>query len=296
MPSSSKKRGPKSGADKGKAAAANDAKQTVLSGMFTLVAKLPAALPPRPQGLPKPTYKPHPLGRPRPEADNVILLEVNACVHRVIDIIVIEHEKETLVIETECRTLLNAIIDQLVCMEARDPYFNLKATRVRYSQSTKRKVIALVQHASCSQGITTEMAVKQLKRVSGYEKVASTSLRKWQKAEPSNKRGRKVCSEFEAQIISQSIFTSFSKVDAIEVAVIEANVAHSYAVIKQAAEVVQKFPAYLSNQVVQNLKFSSPWVKGFLGRAALRRRRVTASEKVIPAPDVVRAKMTRTAR
>ena len=104
--------------------------------------------------------------------------------------------------------------------------------------------------------------------------------------------GARFDSEFEAQIVSQIIFTSFSKVDAIEVAVVEANVAHSYAVIRQAAEVVQKFPAYLSIQVVQNLKFSPPWVKGFLERAALRRRRVTAAEKVIPSPDVVRLRMT----
>ena len=93
-----------------------------------------------PRALPKPTlYKPHPLGRPRPEADNVILLEVNACVHRLIDIIVIKHEKETITIETECRTSLHAIIDRLVLMEALDPYFNLKATRLKYSQATKRK-------------------------------------------------------------------------------------------------------------------------------------------------------------
>jgi hypothetical protein len=64
-------RGLKSVASKAKAAAAVDLKQSVLSAAFTLVAKLPHALPEPAPTHPKPVYKPHPLGRPNHVGDNV---------------------------------------------------------------------------------------------------------------------------------------------------------------------------------------------------------------------------------
>ena len=39
------------------------------------------------------TYKPHPVGRPKHLNDNTVVLEVNACVHRIIDVLALNHEK-----------------------------------------------------------------------------------------------------------------------------------------------------------------------------------------------------------
>ena len=135
-------------------AAAMDMKQTVLSPMFTLIAKLPGVLAAAPSKPKAPGYQPHPLGRLRLEADNVIVLEVNACVHRLIDVILLDHEKQTMVIEMECRTMLNTLIDKVVLDAKSNPFFHLKAGRHRYTQATKRKVVDLVQAASSSQGIS----------------------------------------------------------------------------------------------------------------------------------------------
>ena len=43
---------------------------------------------------------------------------------------------------------------------------------------------------------------------------------------------------------------------------------------------------------VRALKFSKMWVGGLLRRNALRRRRITASEKVLPDPAAVQAQMS----
>jgi hypothetical protein len=122
-----------SAATKGKEAAAADPKQTKLAGAFTLVAKLPSKLPAQEPAMPKPAYKPHPLGRAKHPADDTILLEVNACVHRLIDIIILDHEKEEIVINIECRSTLNSIVDLLVLEESRDAFYHLKPKCVLHS-------------------------------------------------------------------------------------------------------------------------------------------------------------------
>eukprot|EP00966_Prymnesium_polylepis_P094973 2199147-Prymnesium_polylepis.1 len=114
-------------------------------------------------------------------------------------------------------------------------------------------------------------------------------IREWSKAGVTAKRGRPVNDDFEKQVIGQLVYTEIEKVDDVETAVVKANVAHSHAVIKRAAEIVK--PWFKDDERVQKLTFTAPWVKGFLKRAALRRRRVTASEKVLPPVADVRKRM-----
>ena len=45
-------------------------------------------------------------------------------------------------------------------------------------------------------------------------------------------------------------------------------------------------------RTMRALKFSKMWVGGLLRRNALRRRRITASEKVLPDPAAVQAQMS----
>ena len=69
-------------------------------------------------------------------------------------------------------------------------------------------------------------------------------IRSWQQSIAHRKRGRKVNSEFEAAVLGELIYVQMQHVDNVERAVIVANVAHSYAVIEQAARVVQKTQAF----------------------------------------------------
>lgn len=67
------------------------------------------------------------------------------------------------------------------------------------------------------------------------------------------------------------------------------NVAYSYEVIKETAKEVQSKESWQANELVQNLHFSSHWVRSLLNRAALRRRKITREDKVIPSVEQIRA-------
>ena len=81
-------------------------------------------------------------------------------VHRIIDIIVLDHEKQTVVIEMGCHTMLNSLIDQLLLQNASNAFVDLKSVRQQYNSHIKRKVLDLVAEASSSQGISERQAIK----------------------------------------------------------------------------------------------------------------------------------------
>ena len=158
-------------------------------------------------------------------------------------------------------------------------------------------------------------AAKVLNAIKGYEKVTGQMIGKWRKAASASnmaadaaaggdapapgrrgqkrkhKGGRKPNIEFEQQVLDEVIFTSVQKVDDEVKAVVEANVAFTHAVIIIAAQKVQAKEEWQGNRGVQKLKFKRTWIKGLLKRHALRRKRITASEKVLPAPELVQARM-----
>ena len=219
-------------------------------------------------------------------------LEVNAIVHEMIDRIVAEYEKEETSCALEVHSWLNAAID-FVAFNFKPPKEDaiaaVQAKRSSYTTKQKEAVIAAVD---ASNETVRKKAIARLNLVSGYEKVTATMLEKWKKASAPRKQGVKVNTEFETQVLSQLVYTELEKVNDVEQAVVKANVAHSHAVIKKAAETVQKMPAFTSDEKVKKLAFSPMWVRGFLRRAALRRRRVTATEKVLPPVEEVRGRMT----
>ena len=51
-----------------------------------------------------------------------------------------------------------------------------------------------------------------------------------------------------SDLIGMLIYTRMERINGVEQALIEANVAHGYAVLKQAAEAVQKLPAFLQQR------------------------------------------------
>ena len=86
--------------------------------------------------------------------------------------------------------------------------------------------------------------------------------------------------EFEEAVLDQLIFTTLEKIDGKERAKIEANVMYSNAILSRAARKVQESARFKDDSKVKPLKFTRPWIRGLLLRHALRRRRITASDKV----------------
>lgn len=60
------------------------------------------------------------------------------------------------------------------------------------------------------------------------------------------------------------------------------SVVYSYDVIIEAARHVQQQFEWGDNNTVRNLLFSPHWVRDFLNRANMRRRKITTDDKVIP--------------
>ena len=82
--------------------------------------------------------------------------------------------------------------------------------------------------------------------------------------------------------------------DGVEVTIgrILVSVVYSYAIIIQAALAVQKQNNWTATEKVQSLTFSSTWVKCFLKRANMRRRKITTEDKKIPSEEEILRIMT----
>jgi hypothetical protein len=179
----------------------------------------------------------------------------------------------------------------------------------RANFSDEEKISLLRQTGHLAPG----KAAAQIRSVKGFEKVDGCAVGRWRRAfaseladvapaEPagsskkSKKRkrrggGRPVNTEFEAAVRDQLIYSELEEVDGREKAVVKANVAYGYAIIRRAAQIVQKAETFASVKQVQKLSFSDKWIGGWIHRQRMRRRRITATEKVLPEPSVVQTRM-----
>lgn len=66
------------------------------------------------------------------------------------------------------------------------------------------------------------------------------------------------------------------------------NVTYSYAIIITAAKCTQESEKYKNEKTIENSRFSHKWVKGFLERGGVRRRKITKEDKVTPTDDEIR--------
>lgn len=167
------------------------------------------------------------------------------------------------------RSLVSTIDFDQIC-EKRMTYFNAQ----------KRQVVAAIP-----ENISLHQAAKRLKTLPGYEKITPQQLSRWSTSKPKQNTRPKTSSSFEKAVLDELL------VNGREEAVLVANVTHSYHIIVRAARKIQERAEYREDLRVKHLKFTKPWVKGWLRRQALRRRRVTASKKVLPPPEEVNARM-----
>lgn len=63
------------------------------------------------------------------------------------------------------------------------------------------------------------------------------------------------------------------------------NVTYSYAIIGSAARSVQERQHWVPHATVSALQFTNKWVKGFLNRGGLTRRKITRDDKDVPGDD-----------
>lgn len=171
----------------------------------------------------------------------------------------------------------------------------VKAKRAVFRPADKSTILKQVT------GLSDRKAASEVRNIPGYEKTDHKAIGRWRREEaaaaagtqPNKKaRGRTVDLPFEQAVLDEVIYTSLQAVNGREKAVVEANVAYSYALLKRAARKIKASPAFQNNLKVQGLKFSDRWVGGLLKRHALRRRRITATEKKVPEPAVIQKRMS----
>ena len=80
--------------------------------------------------------------------------------------------------------------------------------------------------------------------------------------------------------ISQQVDGIISDVRRILVSVV-----YTYAIIQHAAIKVQASDRWITDEKIQALEFSSHWVRKFLRRAHMRRRKITTDEKNEPSDE-----------
>ena len=179
---------------------------------------------------------------------------------------------------------------------------DLTERRMMYTYEQKTAILEQTKHMEPVE------AAKRVQTIRGYEKVTAKDIRRWRihdledfalaqasgglKRQRQHGGGRRVNMTYEAAVVDELIFTSLELVDGKEKAVVQANVAFSHALIIRAAQKVQRSLVFKDDPNVLKLKHNRSWIRGMLGRHALRRRRITANEKVLPEPEVVQARMT----
>ena len=182
-----------------------------------------------------------------------------------------------------------------VALDLRELVLQVSNKRTTYSRAEKRAIVEQTIELQPAQ------ALKKIKMVPGFDKVNKSMLKRWRQAaaqeQTTGKKakhggGPKVNLTFEHAVLDELIFTSLEKVDGKEKAVVEANVAFSHDIIRRAAVKVRSEDARFKEVAkLQKYKFTPQWIRGLLRRHALRRRRITAAEKVLPAPEVVQGRM-----
>ena len=72
---------------------------------------------------------------------------------------------------------------------------------------------------------------------------------------------------------------------------IHANITYSYAILRAPAKAAAQSVRWKDEEKIKNLKFTDKWVRGFLTRASMTRRKITTEDKVRPSEEIVRAAM-----
>lgn len=181
--------------------------------------------------------------------------------------------------------VLDAVVDNVCCEGA-------KKRRMTYAIKRKVAMVDVLHNLEREYPDASKVELQQkIRKASGNNKLRVQTVERWNEARCERKRGRKVNTEFEQHILDELVYTTVEKVNNQETAVVMANVCYSHDLIRLAAEKVRQQPQWKDDTRIQNLKFRRSWVRGWLRRCAMRKRRITAQEKTLPPPEKVQERM-----
>jgi hypothetical protein len=166
----------------------------------------------------------------------------------------------------------------------------IKSKRVRYTNAQTLLALRL-----CTQlGGSIRRTVSVLRARSGWAQMSRRVLRGWvvkaqtsTAAPPRAAGGRPVNVAFEDEVMQRLMFTTLKD----GLAEVQASAAYTYDNIRMAAVSTAKEDAWKDDAKVKKLKFTNKWVKSFLDRRRLVRRKVTAQQKVRPSVADVQARL-----
>jgi hypothetical protein len=152
----------------------------------------------------------------------------------------------------------------------------------RRNRYTPQQIGSLVS-AHAKLGGSLGATVRNINQVGGFGAVSASMVHRWAQKEednpPPRKRGVKAQVDFEKEVINELIYTSVAEVDSPTEACVVANVAYSYWIVTAAARKVQALASWADDAKVQGLMFSHKWIRMFLQRAAIYKRKVTTNDK-----------------
>lgn len=129
-----------------------------------------------------------------------------------------------------------------------------------------------------------------------YEQITTRDIVRWVEqrdfAGELGKRGPKINLDFQREVWGQIVLAVFVITPKGEKKIkVKENIAYTYAILRLAAQTVQRRLHWLDDEKVQKLKFSNHYLRDFLRRNLFSRRKVTTAEKAIPTQAVVRKVM-----
>lgn len=192
----------------------------------------------------------------------------------------------------EVSAVLNDIIDKLVESKM---FIGVCRHRRRIDGKTKAVILRAYDALLTEHPHASGSKILQLlrSRTGAVELRSLQQVKRWRTLSKLKKRGRKVNVEFEQAVFDQLVYTELQDVgDRQKAEVVIANVCYSHALIVQSAKMVRQQSQFATEDQLIKLKFSRPWIRGFLRRNAMRPRRITAQLKDLPSPAEVQQIMS----
>jgi hypothetical protein len=153
----------------------------------------------------------------------------------------------------------------------------LKAKRQKLDSSVKLQLL----EAAAKHGPRHAIALAQ--NTKGYEHVDRHRLKKWKKQlmQVKRKPGRPGTDDkFNCALLEELVVLKYHG-DSDGKLVVEANVAFSYHIIRQAAQRLQASLAFKDDPKISTLKFRNSWIRTWCRNVRMKRRRVTTTIKTL---------------
>ena len=165
---------------------------------------------------------------------------------------------------------------------------NLVGKRRCYDSHERAAIMKTMDKAA-----SLKKAVMEVRQKTGFTSFGRSTAKRMRHMHPLKRRGRKINHEFETAVLDSLMYTVLEKEKDLspERLVVLANICHSHRVIQKAASVAAALPQFADDPHVSKLKFTRPWIAGWLKRNVLRRRRTTTAQKNLPPVEEVRSRM-----